>query len=71
MTAKTTPLKVAYVTGRFPEVSLTFILREVEALREMGVDVITCAIRQSSSEQHPGPSEKHAAATTFLSLIHI
>ncbi len=60
--------RVAYLTGNFPEVSLTFILREIEALRGLGVEVLTCAIRQTPVEQHPGPSEKHAAATTFYVL---
>ena len=33
--------RVAYLTGQYPEVSLTFILREVEALRALGMDVRT------------------------------
>lgn len=60
--------RIAYLTGNFPEVSLTFILREIEALRDLGADVRTCAIRQTPVEQHPGPSEKQAAATTFYVL---
>ncbi|MEL6806163.1 MAG: glycosyltransferase family 4 protein [Pseudomonadota bacterium] len=60
--------RIAYLTGNFPEVSLTFILREIEALRDLGADVLTCAIRQTPAEQHPGPSEKRAAATTFYVL---
>lgn len=62
------PLRVAYLTGNFPEVSLTFILREIEALRALGTEVLTCAIRQTPVEQHPGQPEKHAAATTFYVL---
>jgi glycosyltransferase involved in cell wall biosynthesis len=66
MTAKTRKLpRVAYLTGQYPEVSLTFILREVDALRAIGVDVLTCSIRQTRPEQHPGPAEKEAARTTF------
>jgi glycosyltransferase involved in cell wall biosynthesis len=57
--------RIAYLTGQYPEVSLTFILREVEALRAMGVDVSTCSIRQTPPEQHPGLVEKEAARTTF------
>ena len=60
--------RIAYLTGNFPEVSLTFILREIEALRALGADVLTCAIRQTPVEQHPGPSEKNAAASTFYVL---
>ncbi len=57
--------RVAYLTGQYPEVSLTFILREVEALRALGMDVRTCSIRRTPPEQHPGPAEKEAARTTF------
>lgn len=57
--------RIAYLTGQYPEVSLTFILREVEALRAMGWDVLTCSIRRTPPEQHPGPAEKTAAASTF------
>ncbi|MEM8729303.1 MAG: glycosyltransferase family 4 protein [Pseudomonadota bacterium] len=57
--------RIAYLTGQYPEVSLTFILREVEALREMGAEVLTCSIRETPSLQHPGPAEKEAARTTF------
>ncbi|NJD57828.1 MAG: colanic acid biosynthesis glycosyltransferase WcaL, partial [Anaerolineae bacterium] len=33
------PFKVAYYLSRFPRLSETFILREMCALREKGVDV--------------------------------
>ena len=58
-------LRVAYLTGRYPEVSLTFILREVEALRRSGLEVLTCSIRRTPPEQHLGLAEKEAAQTTF------
>lgn len=57
--------RIAYLTGQYPEVSLTFILREVEALRAMGAEVVTCSIRETPPEQHPGAAEKEAARTTF------
>jgi glycosyltransferase involved in cell wall biosynthesis len=57
--------RIAYLTGQYPEVSLTFILREVEALRALGAEVLTCSIRRTPPEQHPGPAEKAAAASTF------
>lgn len=59
------PGRIAYLTGRYPEVSLTFILREVEALRALGVDVVTCSLQKTPPEQHPGLLEKTAAANTF------
>ena len=62
----TRPLpRIAYLTGQYPEVSLTFILREVEGLRALGAEVLTCSIRETPAVQHPGPAEKEAAASTF------
>ncbi len=60
--------KIAYVTGQYPLVSLTFIQREIAALRDLGLDVITCSMRETPPEQHPGPAEREAAATTFYVL---
>ena len=60
--------KIAYLTGEYPAVSHTFILREVEALRAQGREVLTCSIRRTGSEHHRGPSEKHAVETTFYVL---
>ena len=57
--------RIAYFTGRYPEVSLTFILREVEALRALGVEVHTCSLQKTPPKQHAGPAEKAAAASTF------
>ena len=68
MPEDTSPLRLAYLTGEYPAVSHTFILREVEALREAGASVMTCSIRQTPAEQHPGPAEKDAAASTFYVL---
>jgi hypothetical protein len=56
---------IAYLTGAYPAVSHTFILREVEALRRLGLDIVTCSIRRSGPEHLRGPAEKHAAETTF------
>ena len=61
----TIPKRVAYLTSEYPAVSHTFILREVEALRALGVDVLTCSIRRTGPEHHRGPAERSAAATTF------
>ena len=57
--------RLAYLTNWYPAVSLTFVVREIEALRDMGAEIRTCSIRKSPPEQHPGPSEKREAARTF------
>lgn len=58
-------VRIAYLTGEYPAVSHTFILREVLALRALGLDVQTASIRRTGPEHHRGPDEKAAAATTF------
>ena len=65
MTDTHLPLRIAYLTGEYPAVSHTFILREVEALRARGLAVETCAIRRTGAEHHRGPAEQAAAASTF------
>ncbi|MEM9477523.1 MAG: glycosyltransferase family 4 protein [Pseudomonadota bacterium] len=60
--------RIAYLTGEFPAVSHTFILREIEALREMGLEVETCSIRQTDAAHHRGPAEQNAAKSTFYVL---
>ncbi|MCE8419826.1 glycosyltransferase [Rhodovulum sulfidophilum] len=64
----TANVRIAYLTGEYPAVSHTFILREIEALRGHGLEVITASIRRTGPEHHRGPSEKAAAASTFYVL---
>ncbi|RBO53186.1 colanic acid biosynthesis glycosyltransferase WcaL [Rhodovulum sp. BSW8] len=64
----TDTVRIAYLTGEYPAVSHTFILREIEALRGHGLEVITASIRRTGPEHHRGPAEKAAAASTFYVL---
>lgn len=57
--------RLAYLTNWYPAVSLTFVLREIEALRELGAAVLPASIRRSPPAQHPGPAERAEAARTF------
>lgn len=59
---------IAYLTGDYPKVSHTFILREVEAVRAAGVPVITCSVRQPPASEFKGPEEQRARAETFYVL---
>jgi glycosyltransferase involved in cell wall biosynthesis len=54
------PPTVAYVLGKFPSLSETFILREVLALRAGGLNPVLCALA------HPGAGKVHAAAAALL-----
>ena len=56
---------IAYLTGDYPKVSHTFILREVEALRANGLQVLTCSIRQPPEAEFKGQEELRARAETF------
>ena len=56
---------IAYVTGEYPKVSHTFIQREVETLREMGIEVIPCTVRRPAEKTVVGPGQKAEAARTF------
>lgn len=58
--------RVAYLTSEYPSVSHTFILREVQALRDLGYHVETCSVRRTDPDvHHRGESERTAAAETF------
>lgn len=56
---------IAYLTGDYPKVSHTFILREVQAVRAAGVEVLTCSIRQPPAAEFKGQEEIAARAETF------
>lgn len=70
MSLQTDLPRIAYLTAQYPTVSHTFILREVQALRALGLDVQTCSVRKTPASQHPGPDEKHEASQTFNILQH-
>ncbi len=57
--------RIAYLTGDYPKVSHTFILREVDSLRVHGLQVITCSIRKPQVSQLKGEEERNARAETF------
>ncbi len=59
---------VAYLTGEYPALSHTFILREVAALRAAGRDVQTCAVRRARGSGTAGPAEAEEARRTFYIL---
>jgi glycosyltransferase involved in cell wall biosynthesis len=65
MTEPTDNRPIAYLTGDYPKVSHTFILREVQALRANGMQVLTCSIRQPPESEFKGLEELRARAETF------
>ncbi len=60
-----TPAPIAYLTGEYPALSHTFILREIAALRAEGRDVLTCSIRTTDGAHVAGEAEAEEARNTF------
>lgn len=58
-------MKIAYIVSLFPKLSETFILREMEALRRRGHEILVVSLKR---QREP---VRHAEADAFLaSLIH-
>jgi colanic acid/amylovoran biosynthesis glycosyltransferase len=57
-------MRIAYLTGRYPTVTHTFILREVQALRGLGTEVKTFSIWRSNQSDLLSPAEREEAPLT-------
>jgi len=57
--------RIAYLTSHYPAISHTFILREIEAVRAAGLEVITASVRAADPAHILGEAERHAVDTTF------
>ncbi|MDP9344988.1 MAG: glycosyltransferase [Actinomycetota bacterium] len=65
-------MRIAYLTGRYPAVTHTFILREVHALRRLGVEVHTHSIwRTGGQELLSSADQAEASATQHLLPPHL
>lgn len=63
--------RIAYLISRYPAVSHTFILREVEALRRQGFVIETASInRPDQSPQQMPAREREEAARTYYVKAH-
>lgn len=61
-------MRVAYLTGRYPAVSHTFILREVQALRRRGVSVETLSIWRTADEDLLSDADRSERDATYSVL---
>jgi colanic acid/amylovoran biosynthesis glycosyltransferase len=61
-------VRVAYLTGRYPDISHTFILREVRALRECGVAVDTYSIWRTDRDRLLSAADLEEDANTYTAL---
>lgn len=57
---------IAYLTGQYPLVSHTFIQREVEALRSLGLVVLPCAVRPLQAGVIGAAQQAEAAQTFYI-----
>jgi glycosyltransferase involved in cell wall biosynthesis len=61
-------MRIAYLVGRYPKVSHTFILREVQALRRRGVEVETISIHRAQANDLLSAIDREEDARTFAVL---
>jgi colanic acid/amylovoran biosynthesis glycosyltransferase len=61
-------VRIAYFCSAYPAISHTFILREVEALRRLGLQISTFSIRRTPADQLLAENDRAAAATTTAIL---
>jgi glycosyltransferase involved in cell wall biosynthesis len=61
-------MRVAYVCNRYPAISNTFILREVQALRRRGVEVHTITVRRPGREHILSAADREEDARTYAIL---
>jgi colanic acid/amylovoran biosynthesis glycosyltransferase len=59
---------IAYLCSEYPAVSHTFVLREVDALRRLGVQLETFSIRRTGAEKLLARADRIAAETTVAIL---
>ena len=60
-------MKIAYLTSMYPNVSHTFILREILALRARGVEIVTFSVRRPTAQNILGAeAAREAKATRWL-----
>jgi glycosyltransferase involved in cell wall biosynthesis len=57
-------VRIGYLTGTYPAVSHTFIMREVDGLRAAGLDVTTFSVHRPGPAQLLTPADTAAAAET-------
>ena len=57
-------MKIAYITSLYPAVSHTFILREILALRRLGLDIDTFSIRRAAPADILGDDAARESCTT-------
>jgi glycosyltransferase involved in cell wall biosynthesis len=61
-------MRIAYITGRYPAISHTFITREVRALRERGVEIDTFTVWATDEASLLSQVDREERASTYALL---
>jgi colanic acid/amylovoran biosynthesis glycosyltransferase len=61
-------MRVGYLASHYPAVSHTFVLREIHALRKLGVEVETFSIHRTPTDQLLADADREEAARTYTVL---
>jgi colanic acid/amylovoran biosynthesis glycosyltransferase len=61
-------MRIGYLASHYPAVAHTFILREVQALRRIGLEVETFSIHRAPPSQLLAPLDREEAARTYAAL---
>jgi colanic acid/amylovoran biosynthesis glycosyltransferase len=61
-------MKIAYLCSLFPAVSHTFVLREIDALRNLGVEIATFSIHRAGSDHLLAHADRVASESTYAIL---
>ncbi|HYE03608.1 MAG TPA: glycosyltransferase family 4 protein [Phycisphaerales bacterium] len=60
--------RVGYLSGTYPRATDTFVRREVEELRRLGVEVVTISVRRPGESELVGPEQRAEAQRTHYLL---
>jgi colanic acid/amylovoran biosynthesis glycosyltransferase len=60
--------RIAYLCSEYPAISHTFVLREVNALRRLGVEIATFSIRRTPPGKLLAQADRDACESTFAIL---
>jgi len=61
-------MKLAYFTSRYPAISHTFIMREIMALRDRGIEVVTISQRTSAANEFLSEADRRERERTCYIL---
>ena len=59
-------MRIAYLIGQYPAINHGYLLREIQLLRELGVEVLAASVNPPDRpDDRLSPAEREAAAQTF------